>query len=347
VEFLHLPALLMGAVTGMRNRLYDRGWLPAHRLQMPVISVGNLTVGGTGKTPMVVLLVRELMQRGFRPGVLSRGYRAGTGMLNDEGKLFAELLPGVPQVQRPDRVAGARELERLGADAIVLDDGFQHRRLARDLDLVLIDATRPWGLPPDAHGHPAVRAILPRGLLREAPSSLARASVMVITRSDAVEPVQLERLEAELETHVPGTPCLCAVHRPSGLRRGTDRLELDVLRGRPVVLVSGIGNPQAFERTARDAGADVRAVHAFPDHHTFERAALDELVESQASDERVELLVTAKDAVKLAELGVPHLVLEIELELIRGRKVLEALLDALPHSQAALEREAAHPGLHG
>lgn len=340
----------MGAVTGLRNRLYDRGWLPAHRLQLPVVSVGNLTVGGTGKTPMVVWLARALRERGFRPGVLSRGYRvtsgAGTGgvkrsALNDEGQLFAELLPDVPQVQRPDRVSGALELEKQGADAIVLDDGFQHRRLARDLDLVLIDATRPWGLPAGAEGQAAVRAVLPRGLLREAPSSLARASALVITRADAVPAPEFERLEAELEDLVPGTPLLCAVHRPSGLRRGPERLELEELRGRPVVLVSGIGNPQAFERTARDAGADVRAVHAFPDHHAFERAEL------EALGAQSELLVTAKDAVKLAELGLPHLVLEVELEVTRGRKVLEALLDALPRSQRAIEREAAHSGLHG
>ncbi len=347
VELLRLPAALWGAVGGLRNRLYDAGWLPAHRLDLPVVSVGNLSVGGTGKTPMVVLVTRALLERGMRPGVLSRGYRAAEqagGGLNDEGRLFERLLPGVPQVQDADRVRGAGELARRGAETVVLDDGFQHRRLARDLDLVLVDATRPWGLPGEEGAAP-VRAMLPRGLLREPPRSLRRADALVITRSDAVPPDELAALEAELERLVPGTPRLLAEHRPSGLRRagaGVDEaLPLTELAGRPVRLVSGIGNPAAFEATARALCADVRAVHAFPDHHPFTRGELEELGGVG------ELCVTAKDAVKLAELGFEHLVLEVELRLTRGARVLDALLDALPRSARAEARQAVHAGLHG
>jgi len=349
VELLRLPALLVGAVSAARNRLYDSGWLPSHRLPLPVVSVGNLSVGGTGKTPMVVLLARSLAERGMQPGVLSRGYRAaeqndGGAGLNDEGRLFQRLLPDVPQVQDANRVRGAAELSRLGAESIVLDDGFQHRRLARDLDLVLVDATRPWGLParePDE----AVRALLPRGLLREAPRSLRRADAIVITRADALDADGLARLDAELEREVPGKPRLLAEHRPVGVRasgKGAEQeLGLDALRGRRVRLVSGIGNPEAFERTARAVGAEVEAVHAFPDHHSFTAEELEALREGG------ELLVTSKDAVKLAELCVPHLVLDVELTITRGEKVLTALLDALPRSQRTLERDAAHSGLHG
>ncbi len=340
VELLRLPALLVGAVAGLRNRLYDHGWLPAHRLQLPVVSVGNLSVGGTGKTPMVLLLARSLAERGFRPGILSRGYGAKQGELNDEGRLFARALPEVLQVQDPDRVRGARELERRGADLIVLDDGFQHRRLARDLDLVLIDATRPWGLPAEGEGE-AVQSVLPRGLLREGLGSLGRASALVITRADALPAAELSALEDELEAAVPGVPRLLAEHRPVALRRGEEELGLEVLDGLPVRLVSGIGNPQAFERTARAAGADLRGVHAFADHHDFGRAELDGL----PGDE--ELLVTAKDAVKLEALGLAPLVLEVELAITRGEKVLEALLDALPPGQRAREIQALHSGLHG
>jgi tetraacyldisaccharide 4'-kinase len=345
VELLRLPAYLMGALSSVRNRLYDRGWLRTQRLQLPVVSVGNLSVGGTGKTPMVVWLARALAARGFRPGILSRGYRAGRGAegatLNDEGRLLASLLPDVPQVQRADRVRGALELERRGADLIVLDDGFQHRRLARDLDLCLIDSTRPWGLPAASGGGAPVRAVLPRGLLREDPRWLARASALVLTRVEDLPAGALARLEAELEATVPGVARLCAQHRPVALRAGERRLDLAELRGRPVQLVSGIGNPEAFERTARGLGADLRGVHAFPDHHEFTRAELQPLCGAG------ELLVTAKDAVKLAALDLPHLVLEVELEITRGLAVLEALLDALPVSQRTLEREAAHSGLHG
>lgn len=346
MELLRLPAFLMKAITGARNRLYDFGWLPSHRLQMPIVSVGNLTVGGTGKTPMVVWLAKALIERGFRPGVLSRGYRSeehnqGGEGLNDEGRLFASLLPDVPQVQQPNRVQGATELQDRGCDAIVLDDGFQHRRLARDVDLVLVDATRPWGLPAGEAGQPAVQSILPRGLMRESLESLARASAIVITRSDSVEAESLERLEADLQAGAPGVVRLLAEHRPVRVRRGEEVLELESLRDRPLQVVSGIGNPQAFEATVRRLGAKVTSVHAFADHHPFERS------EIEAIAARGEWIATAKDAVKLESFGLPHLVLDVEFAITRGRLVLEALLDSLPLSQRALEREAAHIGLHG
>lgn len=346
IEFLRLPAFLMKAVTGARNRLYDHGWLPSHRLSMPIVSVGNLSVGGTGKTPMVEFLAKALDRRGLQPGILSRGYRAeeqnpeGDG-LNDEGKWFAERLPGVPQVQQPDRVQGALELEKLGVDVVILDDGFQHRRLSRDLDLVLIDATRPWGLPPEEGSDEPVCDVLPRGLLRESLRSLARASAIVITRSDALTPGGLASLEERLQWEVPGVVRLLAEHRPTCFRDGGERRELSELHDRPVHLVSGIGNPQAFEQTARSLGAEIREVHAFADHHPFEREELEPLLNE------AELLVTAKDSVKLRELGVPHLVLEVEFVITRGAQVLDALLDSLPLSQRSLERDAVHSGLHG
>jgi len=350
VELLRLPALLMRALSGARNRLYDHGWLPSRRLSLPIVSVGNLTVGGTGKTPMVAFLAKALAERGFRPGVVSRGYKAEehtpetseeSVRLNDEGQLLARSVPGLLQVQDPDRALGAIQLEQQGADVVILDDGFQHRRLARDLDLVLVDATRPWGLPATEPGGAAVRSHLPRGLLREGLDSLARASAVVLTRCDAVSTDRLAELEAELEAAAPGVPRLLAAHRPSDLRRSEERLGVETLRGREVVLVSGIGNPQAFEVTARELGARVVEVRAFPDHHAFEAGDL------AALPMGAEALVTAKDAVKLERLGVTCLVLEVELELVRGAPVLDALLDALPLSQRALEREAIHSGLHG
>ncbi len=350
LELLRLPAFLMRALSGARNSMYDRGLLPNARLAAPVVSIGNLTVGGTGKTPMVVWLARELQQRGRRVGLLSRGYRAqrATGELNDEGRLLAELLPGVPHIQNPDRVAGGRELVAQGSDVVVLDDGFQHRRLARDLDLVLIDATRPWGLPPMAEDQEPVRAVLPRGLLREELSSLARAHAVIITRSDAVDALRLAKLEQTLEEEAPGLPRALAEHRPSALLKfsapsgDVQRLGLESLRGLAVVLVSGVGNPRAFEATARSCGADVQAVHTFPDHHAFTRAELEPLMQAGAS-----LLVTSKDSVKLTELSIAHAVLEVELCITRGAQVLAALVDALPMSTEQHERAALHEGLHG
>jgi tetraacyldisaccharide 4'-kinase len=324
LELLRLPASLFGLAVRARRTAYDRGFLEARRLAVPVVSAGNLTTGGTGKTPLVAWLARELAQRGFRPGLLSRGYGAAAGTASDEVRLLARLCPGVPHAQDPDRVRGGTRLVAEGCDALVLDDGFQHRRLARDLDLVLVDATRPWGLPAD--GGPAVRALLPRGLLREPPSSLARADALVITRTDAVTPDALAALEEELADCAPGRPIVLARHAPRAWvdERGA-RAPLAALAGREVELVSGVGNPTAFERSVAAAGAVVRGHRRFPDHHAYARGDLDGL----ATDGRL-LVTTEKDAVKLAELGARFQALAIELELVRDEAVLHALLDALP-----------------
>jgi tetraacyldisaccharide 4'-kinase len=345
-ELLRLPAALYGIVTDLRAGLYDRGWLPAAKLDAPVVSVGNLTAGGTGKTPFVVFLVRELAGRGRRPGVLSRGYRAreteGGPTRNDEGRMLAELLPDVPHVQDPDRVRGGRALVARGTDVIVLDDGFQHRRLRRDLDLVLIDASRPWGLPGGPSGERPVRALLPRGLLRERPRNLRRADALVLTRSDQVEEAQRAALVAELQELAPGLPVLLASHRPARLVGPDGSDHPSALRGREVDLVSGLGNPAAFERTVRDLGARIHEHRSFRDHHDYAPPDLDGL----GKDGRW-IVTTAKDGVKLDGTSAPVRVLQVEVALDEGAAVLAALLDALQPGRAEEVRRSMHEGLHG
>ena len=362
VEFLRLPAVVFGAVAGLRGRLYDAGVLPAAKLAVPVVSVGNLSTGGTGKTPCVALVCRALAARGRRPGILSRGYGAREGETNDEARLLAAALPDVPHVADPDRVRGAeRLLTSSGCDVIVLDDGFQHRRLWRDLDLVLVDASRPWGLPAPQGGGAHVRAVLPRGLLREAPRALSRAHALVLTRVDQVDAADLASLRAELEHWAPGVPQVCARHAPSGLRvlenarvaGAAGALSEDLpqpedlagLVGRDVDLVSGIGNPEAFARTVREVGANPCEVRALPDHHDFQRQDLDGL----GTAGRL-VLTTEKDAAKLERLGpLPMAIaaLGIELSLVEGAGVFAALLDALRPGAKERERRSVHEGLHG
>jgi tetraacyldisaccharide 4'-kinase len=343
VELLRVPAAMFGAVARLRRRLYERGLLPVARLEVPVVSVGNLTTGGTGKTPFVAFVVRAFEARGLRAGVLSRGYgpRAADGT-NEEARVLARMLPDTLHEQDPDRVAGGQRLVERGVDAIVLDDGFQHLRLARDLDLVLVDATRPWGLPaPDAGGE-AVRALLPRGLLREPPAALERADAVVLTRADQVAPERLAALESELQRLAPGRPVLHAVHRPTTLV-APDGTTLDptALAGRAVDLVCGLGNPEAFAATVTGLGARVRTTRAFPDHHDFAPGDLDGL-----GDAETWVVTTAKDAAKLPRDAAVHR-LEVEIELVRGAGVLDALLDALPPSANAERVRALHEGLHG
>ncbi len=345
VEALRFPAVLFGIAARVRRALYDRGLLNISKLDVPVVSVGNLTAGGTGKTPMVAWIARLFEARGLKPGLLARGYGKGDAELNDEGRLLAQLLPGVLQVQNKDRIAGGLELMRMGADAIVLDDGFQHRRLHRDVDIVLVDATRPWGLAAPRDGGEPVRAMLPRGLLRERPAALARANAVVLTRADDAGRERCDALADELLDSAPGLPIARACHRPSGLVRldGKGALALEDLAGRDVDLISAIGNPAAFENTIRGMGATVGQHRRFADHHHYRASDLDGLGSRP-------VVTTGKDAVKLAMLdGVRAeiLVLEIELEVQSGALVLEALIDALPLAQHLEARAAIHAGTHG
>ncbi len=343
VELLRVPAALFGAAASLRARLYDRGWLPADRVDAPVVCVGNLTAGGTGKTPMVAWVARWFEARGRRPGLVSRGYKAGAGERGDEARLLARALPDVPHVQAADRAAAARALVDQGVDVVVMDDGFQHRRLARDVDLVLVDATRPWGLPAPRGGGEPVRAHLPRGLLRESPAALARADAIVLTRADQLDPAALDALEAQLGPLAPGVPLVRAAHRARCLRDAAGRERaLAELSGRAVDLASGVGNPQAFERTVHALGARVGEHRAFGDHHAYAPGDLDGL----GVDGRL-LVTTAKDAVKLEALRPDALALEVEIDVLSGEPVLDALLEALPPSERRRLVRSLHEGLHG
>ncbi len=287
---LWLASLPYGLAVRLRNGMYERGWKERHKAPVPVVSVGNLTVGGTGKTPCVEHVARFYRGRGLRVAVLSRGYGAGGGR-NDEAMVLEENLPDVPHLQGPDRAALATAaVEELESEVLVLDDGFQHRRLSRDLDLVLIDATNPWG-----HGH-----LLPRGLLREPPSSLRRAGAVVLTRCDQVGRAERGGLRTVVGRLAPGVPIAETTHRPVALGNGARTADLDTLRGRPVAAFCGIGNPEAFRRTLTDVGAEVVAFRTFPDHHPYARADVDDLrawARQQATD--CVVVTTQKDLVKL------------------------------------------------
>lgn len=345
LELLRLPAALFAGLARLRAAGYERGFLPSAHVCVPVVSVGNLTAGGTGKTPFVAFLARRLAAGGLRVGILSRGYGAARGdgaRENDEARWLAAALPDSLRVQDPDRLRGAEELVLRGVDVILLDDGFQHRRLARDLDLVLVDATRPWGLPPPAPGATSVRACLPRGLLREPPAALARADLLVLTRADQVEPAALAGLRSELEALAPGRPVCVGRHRPTRLV-GPDGREvpLAALAGRTLDLLSALGNPEAFQRSLEALGARVATHRAFADHHRYVPGDLAGL-----GDDGRWLVTSEKDAVKLPP-GTRAHVLATEFELLEGEAVLAALLEALPPGAPRRERGALHEGLHG
>jgi tetraacyldisaccharide 4'-kinase len=308
----------------VRNLAYDRGLFASHPLPVPVISLGNLTAGGTGKTPAALAVVERLRRAGRHPAILSRGYRGVDGV-NEEARLAGDT----PVVCDPNRLAGGQRAIAAGADCLVLDDGFQHRRLRRDLDIVLIDATRPWG---DAGGGRG--AVLPLGYLREGRRGLARADLLWITRADLVTPTRLAQLQRELSPFGP-----VVEERATGF--ALTPLATPAAAGaihatpapRAVLLVSGIGNPAGFEAAALRAGLNVLESHRFPDHHHYTAAEADWLL-ARAAACGAELVTTSKDAVKLAVFTSQGWVLSVSSALVDPTALDEALARVLQLPQS-------------
>jgi tetraacyldisaccharide 4'-kinase len=298
--------LLYGVVAALRNWTFDAGLRAIHRLPVPVVSIGNLTVGGTGKTPAVSFLCNLARSSGRRPGVLARGYgRAPGAPLNDEGTMLQRRLPWLLQEQDPDRVAAGRRLVGSGADYIVLDDGMQHRTLHRDLDVVCLDARRPF------HNG----SCLPAGDLREFRSGLARAGLVLLTRAGGLEREQLAARVASIAAIARKQVAVHACeHAPSELVRQPDGavLPLSELRGRRCVLLAAIARPQEFRATVERLGADVVREFRHRDHHRFTEAEV--TVAAKAAAEAGALLVTTeKDDARMIEFAVPRCVLRIDL----------------------------------
>ncbi|MCA8997142.1 MAG: tetraacyldisaccharide 4'-kinase [Planctomycetaceae bacterium] len=302
------------AATDYRNWRYDRGRNRIHRVDVPIISVGNLTAGGTGKTPTVAWLANWLRGAGESPGILSRGYHALDGAdsersENDEKRVLDLHCPGIPHVQNKERFDGAVSLiAEHDVSVIVLDDGFQHRRLHRDFDLVLIDALNPFGF-----GH-----LLPRGLLRERKANLRRADAILITRCESSSDSQVEAIQDELSRWT-DAPVYRTAFTPTRLinREGqTQPLELAATRS--VCAFCGIGNPQGFRRTLAGLGAPVtdKKFRSFPDHYHYTEADLKQISEMGIASHAELFLTTQKDLVKMprSELsGRPIYAVEIAL----------------------------------
>lgn len=309
------------AAVRWRNRRYDRGTAAVHRVGVPVVSVGNLTLGGTGKTPLVCWLARWFLQQGVRVAVVSRGYGAKAGQSNDEARELAETLPETPHLQNPDRVAAARlAIERHRSQAIVLDDGFQHRRIGRDLDIVLLDALEPFGF-----GH-----VFPRGLLREPIDGLRRADVVVLSRADHLDPTDRAAIWQVVERHAPQAVRAEVVHAPQRLISAAGHTaSLDELRDQPVAAFCGIGNPAGFRHTLDAIGCRVVGFREFADHHAYTPADVEALAGWVDGLGVAAVLCTGKDMVKISagRLGkTPLLAVRIELDFIMGRERLESAL---------------------
>ena len=305
-------SLCYGVVAALRNLAFDARWRRVHRAATPVLSVGNLSVGGTGKTPTVLWLCELLRARGERPGVLARGYgRAPGAKLNDEGAMLQRRLPWLLQEQDPDRVAGAARLSAQGASVIVLDDGFQHRRLHRDLDLVCVDAELPFGN----------NQCLPSGDLREWPGSLRRADLVLLTRAGALTAPQLLARVRRMRqlANKPSLPIYACDHAPVDLLHqpaGTV-LPLSRLDGAAVVLLTAVARPDSVRRTAQSLGANVVDEIRYRDHHRFTPAEL-AAADAAARTHSALLLTTEKDDARMLDSAHERFVLRIGLHFLEG-----------------------------
>lgn len=340
---LGVRALLAGVVpfyraaVALRNRRFDRSPHAIHHAAVPVISIGNLTTGGTGKTPLVGWVVRELRSRGATPTILSRGYRSLDAAGNDEKRMLDRLCPGVPHFQDPDRAASSARAVAAGADVLVLDDGFQHRRLHRDLDIVLIDAVNPWG-----YGR-----LLPRGLLREPRTALRRAHLVIITRADLCSADQLHALHRAVSRRT-DAPIAHAAFRPAGLVNAAgESAPLTQLATHRWQAFCGIGNPVGFERTLAGLshGKPEVDLQAFPDHHHYTQADIDGIVRHAHARGATALLTTEKDLAKLPHAclaGLPLWALRIDVDMMRDEDaVLAAIENVLSLRSIPPRREAA------
>ena len=316
-RFFWLGSRLYAVGVCWRNRRFAKGH-GVERAGVPVISVGNLTMGGTGKTPCVEYIARLLRTRELAVAILSRGYGAEAGR-NDEAMVLEENLPDVPHLQGRDRVAlSAMAVHELESEVLVLDDGFQHRRLARDLDIVLIDATEPWG-----YGD-----LFPRGALREPFNALGRANLIVITRSDCVSEVVLKAIGDRIVNVAPSVPVVRAVHCPIELANGLASESVDALRGRKIAAFCGIGNPDAFVHTLKAIGADVQDFLPFPDHCAYTKNHVMHFREwaGRMPEDRW-IVTTQKDWVKLrvAEFsGRRLLALRIGMKFVEGGELFDS-----------------------
>ena len=323
----------------LRHAGYQHGWFKAHRLARPVLSVGNLTMGGTGKTPLVAYVAKTLLRRGWKPSILTRGYgrrskaelivlapepgrRANAQEIGDEPALLARALPEVPLIICADRFRGGQVAEdRFQVDAHILDDGFQHLALARDVDLLALDATQrisDWQL-------------LPAGRQREPLSALRRAQILVLTRTDSADPQLLEELV--LKVH----PAAKVFRSRTKLSGWTDALSgeavsIEDILAQKVAAFCGIGNPQAFFGDVRRWGFRLAAEDAFPDHHVYTGEEIGQLVVRARRNGAVALLTTQKDAVKFSGDWTPQLPIlacEIEAQILDAEDFERTLLTYL------------------
>jgi tetraacyldisaccharide 4'-kinase len=331
--FLTIASQIYIIIISLRNFLYSKGWLKAHTVSVPVISIGNITTGGTGKTPLVIWLCKFLQNNDISCAILTRGYKThtqtratsdGRQATTDEPAIFTKSCPKAKIIINPDRVAGAaKAVNDFDAKVLIMDDGFQHRRLHRDLDIVAIDAMCPFG-----YGK-----ILPAGLLREPVTSLKRADAVVITKCNQIHEAQSARLEEKLLRINPDMIIAKSIHKPTCAKSiSGEKINLEKLKDKRIFAFCGIGNPDAFFSTIKGLGANLIDSRVYNDHHQYTDNCLADIYEQAQRLNADLILTTQKDWTKIASLvsiknDIPFAYLAIELKFTDREDKLKRLIE--------------------
>ena len=339
---LTILAKIYRIIIYVRKKIYQLGWKKSSSLDTKVISIGNITVGGTGKTPIVKKLASDLTEAGYQVVVLSRGYKGeftgeigvvsdGKSILmsadkaGDEPYMLAQFLDQVPVVVGANRKkTGDYACHRFNPDFIILDDGFQHWQVNRDYDIVAVDATNPFGSG----------EVIPGGLLREPEASLERADLVVITKSDQVSEQSLITTKERLEEISPNIDIIVTKHQPTYLRDlTTEQHQAIDLKNKRVVAVSGIGKPRSFELTIENLGSKIAKKIRYQDHHSYTEDEINRLFTLATVHNVDKIITTEKDAVSIDNqlievnnVGIDFQALGIELEILKGKLIWEQLL---------------------
>ncbi len=329
-----------GTIVCIRNFCYDSNILKQTKLPCPVISFGNIVVGGTGKTPAVESTAKLLQEAGYKVAILLRGYgrKSSEKILivsdghrclctrlesGDEAYLLAHKLNGIPIIVGKNRVdTGKIACDQFDCDIILLDDGYQHRKLVRDIDILTIDSTQLFG----------TESLLPIGTLREPLASLKRANIILLTRVD-ISNTQIANLKNKINQRIQNTPILESIHHPSSLYElGNHYIPIDKsktipmknLEGKRILAVCGIGNPEAFKKTLLYFNPEFIELLPFPDHHIYTDSDIEKIIQQSKQVNAEWVITTQKDEDKLSSLSqhIRVLVLSIELIITDGKEVL-------------------------
>lgn len=323
---LRLFSWLYQIVVGVRNICYDKKLFRSYSVSVPVISIGNITAGGTGKTPLVIWLSNILSAKGLRCSILTRGYRRQPGNVSDEPALLAKTCSDTSVIINPNRVAGAQKaISVYHAQVLIMDDGFQHRKLRRDLDIVLIDVTCPFGFG----------RMLPAGYLRESPARLSRASAVIITRADQVPSSQIEALRQQIFQYAGDIPIATTIHRHIHAVSYPNRIiSLDDLRKGKIFAFCGIGNPDAFFNSLTESDIPLCDTQTFDDHHMYTPDDMADVCRRAGDCQASIILCTQKDWIKSALLlskkeRFVFAYLAMELDFLDGLDKIMMLIDDL------------------